>query len=493
MKKEKNNKGTSFNEQAIFYYVKQFFNDSVNRKKFNFNSDKSIELDIFIPSLNFAIEYDGVYWHNNKVEVDSLKNKLLFDSNVTLVRVRECGLPDLTFNYGEVLYSKVKTGDKGETIVFLINKIFRIIEKHILNIGREYKNLDEICKFVLTEDRLINDRPNIYAQYFTKYQPNNIEKTCLIKFWDFEKNGNLNPKNVDRNSNIYIVLTCPKGYSQHIQPKTYKLNKNLDKAKCKDCILNVCPVLSGCPGIIRWLNQECTQCDLYNNTNKHLKYVYNFEQHREKSNCYGSKKEKFKCTKDIICKLDFKGYYEETKSAFLGKIKDIEHSLTTKNMLIWLNSIINSLDQFILIMALREYGKRENEEVFNMLKEIFCDRKAILFGCSIDIKVPHEEVINVFKDLGSKKFSYRSLLGFDTVELRDEFYKTLLSEIKNNEQEIIKINDVALTLCIKEEYELYTTEFSRYLYDILTELKADYHPRIKECKELLYTKLAKEM
>ena len=126
-----------------------------------------------------------------------------------------------------------------------------------------------------------------------------------------------------------------------------------------------------------------------------------------------------------------------------------------------------------------------------MLKEVFHTSRVDFFGCSIDAQVPYEEILGVFKDLGSREFNYRSLLGFDKSGLRDEFYKTLLSEIRNNKKELIKINDVALTLCIKEEYELYTTEFSRYLYDILTELKADYHPRIKECKELLYTKLEK--
>ena len=58
--------GTSFEEQAIYYYIKQLFRDAVNRGIYSFNDNESIELDIYIPCLRFAIEYDGAYWHNRK-------------------------------------------------------------------------------------------------------------------------------------------------------------------------------------------------------------------------------------------------------------------------------------------------------------------------------------------------------------------------------------------------------------------------------------------
>ena len=52
---------TSFAEQSIYYYLKQFFSDTENG-----NVDAiGMELDIYIPSLKVAIEYDGVRWHNS--------------------------------------------------------------------------------------------------------------------------------------------------------------------------------------------------------------------------------------------------------------------------------------------------------------------------------------------------------------------------------------------------------------------------------------------
>ena len=50
------------------------------------------ECDILVEPLNFAIEYDGSYWHRDKADKDTEKNRRLTAAGVTLVRVREVGL-----------------------------------------------------------------------------------------------------------------------------------------------------------------------------------------------------------------------------------------------------------------------------------------------------------------------------------------------------------------------------------------------------------------
>ena len=55
---------TSFPAQAIYYYVKKCFPEAINRYKEPF--EKGMELDIYIPTFKFGIEYDGVAFHNNK-------------------------------------------------------------------------------------------------------------------------------------------------------------------------------------------------------------------------------------------------------------------------------------------------------------------------------------------------------------------------------------------------------------------------------------------
>ena len=54
---------TSFTEQAIYFYVKKIYPDAVNRCKDVLPN--GMEIDIFIPSINVGIEYDGSVWHES--------------------------------------------------------------------------------------------------------------------------------------------------------------------------------------------------------------------------------------------------------------------------------------------------------------------------------------------------------------------------------------------------------------------------------------------
>ena len=78
------NTQTSFPEQAIFYYVRQLFADAVNR----YDSD-GFEIDIFIPSINTGIEYNGVFYHHSKKDYDQKKRKSVEAKGVRLITVVE--------------------------------------------------------------------------------------------------------------------------------------------------------------------------------------------------------------------------------------------------------------------------------------------------------------------------------------------------------------------------------------------------------------------
>lgn len=83
---------TSFAEQAVYYYVKKVFPDAINRYNNIFGS--KFELDIYIPSCNTAIEYDGEAWHkNDKLEREQRKCKLCNEHGIRLIRLREKAYP----------------------------------------------------------------------------------------------------------------------------------------------------------------------------------------------------------------------------------------------------------------------------------------------------------------------------------------------------------------------------------------------------------------
>ena len=61
---------TSFPEFAIMYYLEKNGLEVIHSYK-----DNGYELDVYIPSIKVAIEYDGYFWHKNKIRTDLDKNK----------------------------------------------------------------------------------------------------------------------------------------------------------------------------------------------------------------------------------------------------------------------------------------------------------------------------------------------------------------------------------------------------------------------------------
>ena len=83
-----NARNTSFAEQVIFYYLRKHYPSIIDRDK-----TYGFELDIYIPDIKTAIEYDGVHWHENKLYQDNLKDKKCRVKGLHLIRIREYPLP----------------------------------------------------------------------------------------------------------------------------------------------------------------------------------------------------------------------------------------------------------------------------------------------------------------------------------------------------------------------------------------------------------------
>ena len=77
-------------ELEIFEYVKKKYPDALNGIT-RLLRNKRMELDIYIPSLNKAIEYDGGYWHSkiNAVIRDGKKCGMCQEAGIALYRVLE--------------------------------------------------------------------------------------------------------------------------------------------------------------------------------------------------------------------------------------------------------------------------------------------------------------------------------------------------------------------------------------------------------------------
>lgn len=79
---------TSFREQAFYYYLKQIFPDAISRFKAGWLG--RFELDIYIPSRNLALEYDGAAWHRRSCfSRERRKYELCHKRGIKLFRIKE--------------------------------------------------------------------------------------------------------------------------------------------------------------------------------------------------------------------------------------------------------------------------------------------------------------------------------------------------------------------------------------------------------------------
>lgn len=237
MNNVKNKFGTSFREQVIFYYIQRFFPDAVNRYKY-----PSVgELDIYIASLNLAIEYDGSRWHESRLKRDNEKNARAEKLGIKLVRIREYTLPSTNGAYGEICLPK-KTYDSYD--VSYLNKIFSEFGEII--------GFDEIREYHISRDDYKKELPGIYSKIYDVPLEGNLEDMCGIELWDNEFNGCLNPENIPQNEWAYAILRCKDGRNvelprYHREFRSQCLSK--DKNACEKCISGViCPLIKWCCG-----------------------------------------------------------------------------------------------------------------------------------------------------------------------------------------------------------------------------------------------------
>lgn len=85
----KKNGRISKGQKQLYDEVKQIYSDAVLEKPIQ-TKDGVKSVDIFIPSKNIAIEYDGLYWHNEATkEHDSHRQKLIENEGYKVIRIKE--------------------------------------------------------------------------------------------------------------------------------------------------------------------------------------------------------------------------------------------------------------------------------------------------------------------------------------------------------------------------------------------------------------------
>ena len=151
--KHMNNLSFSIPQMMLFELCKKFISTNIR-----YNDRKTIypyEIDVFLPELHLAFEYNGKGWHQNNIN-DEIKSKILSDKNLTLIKFVENS-------------RKYEIDIKNQ----FINILGYLDEKYTLKVSEE-----EVTNFDLSfvYSKILNDTT--------------IKEICLsyTNFTDFRKN-----------------------------------------------------------------------------------------------------------------------------------------------------------------------------------------------------------------------------------------------------------------------------------------------------------------
>lgn len=206
---------TSFQEQALLYYIRKIWPDTVNSYHAEYLKNK--EIDIFVPAVRLAIEFDGGKWHADSGR-DMEKSRLILENGNRLIRVREGNAPKIEDCSVQFLLRNCE-GDSA---------LEKTVEELLHWLQNEY-DLPSIPTV-----NIADDRNQIQASYKASCFAKSVaaDPNMMLE-WDAEKNHPMLPECVAASSHDKYWWRCTKcGETWRQSPNT----KRRGMLGCKSCI-----------------------------------------------------------------------------------------------------------------------------------------------------------------------------------------------------------------------------------------------------------------
>ena len=151
--------------------------------------EKGYELDIYIPSKQIGVEYDGYYWHRTKSKKDLEKNRKCEKDGIQLYRIRE-NLPSLNDSSIDYVFQV----DFEEILECFLTEIINIDSKLDIDLKRDYIAIENLREYNEKKNSLLSSNPKVAIE------------------WNYEKNCKLKPENFTSHSNKKVWWRCNKGH-----------------------------------------------------------------------------------------------------------------------------------------------------------------------------------------------------------------------------------------------------------------------------------------
>ncbi len=226
-------RSTSFPEQAIYYYVKKCFPDALNKYKDIF--DKGMELDIYIPSMKIAIEYDGEAFHKDEDQHkrEFKKYEICKKHGIKLIRVKEAA--DTWNDTADDMFF-VKKRMKDKEIQMFLWSLFSMafaLKSHTFATQNDEEAFYNRHIGFPTNFDVSKDRPEILEYLIDVENSFGALHPEEASLWSIEDNGDLTPFMFTSGSNYPAIWKCPK--CGKTWPSTISSVVSRKVRYCKNC------------------------------------------------------------------------------------------------------------------------------------------------------------------------------------------------------------------------------------------------------------------
>ena len=200
---------TSFGEFAVAYYIKKCGHDVIHNDRVLLDG---LELDIVVPDMKIAIEYDGYFWHSNKEERDIEKHRRCNQLGYKLFRVVELSTHDCVDDHimGNTCdwYVTFRSCPRRNVFNAPINALLEEVGLSTdVDVERDCLVIDTPRRIGTIERSVANDKR-------------------LSSLWDYERNA-VKPESVSRMcSSTRYWFKCPRcGRSWHAVPSDVQVSR----------------------------------------------------------------------------------------------------------------------------------------------------------------------------------------------------------------------------------------------------------------------------
>lgn len=178
---------TSFPEKAVLFYFSQLYLDAIG--SYRSKDIAPYELDIYVPSLKIAIEYDGEFYHQDTSR-DKIKDDICMALGIKLFRIREPNCPSYDTSAQLVFLSSLTTSSLEQAIA----EIFAIVghpgAMASIDIERDKLNIEALRVHTSIENSFGELYPHLVAE------------------WHTERNGAVTPYSVSKSSGRKVWWKC---------------------------------------------------------------------------------------------------------------------------------------------------------------------------------------------------------------------------------------------------------------------------------------------